>query len=894
MKNIFRIAFSYLKYYKKQTAALLLGILLSAALLNGMGGLLHSGKMAALDHARDIYGDWHYVIRCDNAAPAEYQKSVSGKGYQLENSGTLVIRKELEEPFSIQLVYADQGYLDMMERTLVKGHYPEEENEIALDQTTLKNLGLDERVGQSVTFGTDTFTIVGIMTDMPDRLPEFMGDMQQVFVNSTLDYGENGNYFYLKFRENKKVFRQMESFCRQLGISLKKVYRNNGIAGYVGGEADAAIIGTIKEGFSSPAAGLPYVWGQLNQNGRLTTAVILAAMAFFGAFIIYSLFRVSVIRRMSEYSILQTVGMTDAAHMGLLLCELGMIIFVGYPVGAVLGNLVSWLIYQKMGRIFIMQDSLHHKGVLDDSQKYAVSSLPDASSYQIDCWICFIGLIFFVIVILVISIVLLRQMKRLTIRQMVYKEIKHRKRKAYSIKQSNLTGILTHKFMFAGKGTFIGILFSLSIGSILFLGTFYMTENTKRNNELMFKADDGLGSDIQIYEQSDELKDTISVRKAERMKSISGVCEFHPVRYLLGEIELKDNTFLWPEFFADIANDENNPPDPLMQEKYNGIAVKTGPEDYTLKVNIYGYDDAMLEELNSYLLEGKINPGEMRKNNSVILKTIMDGQGNYDGIAIAPEDMVALKTPSSADIPPEALRFLGKEQWYARKELMVTALVSRPLAKVDTFIGDEGTTEVDIIMTNEQMEQNFGVTDYETISISVDEQADASAVSLELVKIASGIKKCIVKDYSGQIKAQNLYLTQKMVFYYGIAAVLLGISLLHIMNSMNYLVAARKHEFGILRAMGITDSGFLKMMAKEGLRYGIYSGAVVFILYIIVQKIMYYFMVHIYLYLHPQEFISMAVLPAVLLFNVALCTVVTLLSSGGILKQQIITEIGAS
>ena len=33
---------------------------------------------------------------------------------------------------------------------------------------------------------------------------------------------------------------------------------------------------------------------------------------------------------------------------------------------------------------------------------------------------------------------------------------------------------------------------------------------------------------------------------------------------------------------------------------------------------------------------------------------------------------------------------------------------------------------------------------------------------------------------------------------------MLGISVLHIINSMQYLVAARKHEFGILRAMGIT------------------------------------------------------------------------------------------
>ena len=63
--------------------------------------------------------------------------------------------------------------------------------------------------------------------------------------------------------------------------------------------------------------------------------------------------------------------------------------------------------------------------------------------------------------------------------------------------------------MFARKGTFAGILLSLSVGSILFLGACYVTENTKTNYELTLRADDGLGSDIQVYEQSDRLSDIV-------------------------------------------------------------------------------------------------------------------------------------------------------------------------------------------------------------------------------------------------------------------------------------------------------------------------------------------------------------------------------------------------
>ena len=45
MKQIIRLAWSYLKYYKKQTMALFLGIVLSCALFTGIGSLQKSGIM---------------------------------------------------------------------------------------------------------------------------------------------------------------------------------------------------------------------------------------------------------------------------------------------------------------------------------------------------------------------------------------------------------------------------------------------------------------------------------------------------------------------------------------------------------------------------------------------------------------------------------------------------------------------------------------------------------------------------------------------------------------------------------------------------------------------------------------------------------------------------------
>ena len=119
---------------------------------------------------------------------------------------------------------------------------------------------------------------------------------------------------------------------------------------------------------------------------------------------------------------------------------------------------------------------------------------------------------------------------------------------------------------------------------------------------------------------------------------------------------------------------------------------------------------------------------------------------------------------------------------------------------------------------------------------------------------------------------------------------LLGISLLHIMNSMQYLVAERRYEFSILRAMGITDSGFLKMLLKEGLRYGICACGATVIVYWIVQKVLYYFMTKVYLYLHPQGMISSGYLIAVAALDLILCAGAMVLAGRKILRDSYLVD----
>ena len=891
MRRVLKLSVAYLRYYKKQTFSLFLGVLLSAALLSGVGSLLYSGKQQNIEKVRQEYGDWHYYFQSDAKEAESLLEKKKGDGYEIEESGTITIRKAMEEPYKIMLVHGDDSYLHMMNRKLLQGSYPKAANGVAMDAYVLRNLGIPEEIGSEVILDGERFLLSGILSEPVEGTEDYM----QIFVHESVDYGQNGVFFYFKFLENNPLYKQLAAFCKEFDVDKESIRRNNELDDYFKGTAPSAFWNVLKVSITEEGAGIPYLYAYYNEGGQLTNKVIITALGVFGVFILYSLFQVSVRKRMSQYSIMQTLGMAEGYTFGSLLGELLLIFAAGFPLGCLLGNSIAALLYGKIGQIFVgvQNKGFRHTGENQDLAGISAANIGESGKFYVDEKLIWYSLVFFVAVLAVMSCHLVRKMRSYTWGQMIRKESgkKKKSRKIYCLHRENLSDILTKKFMFGKISSFFGILFSLSIGGIIFLGATYVTENTKIHNELTFKADDGLGSDIQVFEDSDDLGDMIPGYMAEEIRKIPGVEAVNTMNYMLGEIPLYDGKLRWTSYFAETDPSDDLEPDPLLMEKYHGVATIEGDDDYKLKVNIYGYDDEMLLELSDYLLEGNIDPDAMRKEDTVIFKTIMGGQGTYDGISIKTGDFITLKTPENTEVPAEVLRFQEEDSFYTEQKLEVAALASRPLAKTNAFIGDEASSTVDIIMTKEQMEEYFGVTGYHNMGITLKEGADGAAVSSEIRKLTQSVSKCMVKDYTQAIETENAFIEQKMLFFYGVAFVLLGISILHIINSMQYLVAARKHEFGILRAMGITDGGFRRMLFKEGIRYGIYANLLMLALYVPVQKILYYIMVHVYLYLHPKAWVPVIPVAGILALNIIICILAMEWAGRNILEEGIIEEL---
>ena len=77
------------------------------------------------------------------------------------------------------------------------------------------------------------------------------------------------------------------------------------------------------------------------------------------------------------------------------------------------------------------------------------------------------------------------------------------------------------------------------------------------------------------------------------------------------------------------------------------------------------------------------------------------------------------------------------------------------------------------------------------------------------------------------------------IYNLGITFIVFTITMVNIINNIGYNIIARTNEFGILRAIGLNDLDFKKMIIFEGLLYGIISSVISIIISLILQEFIY-------------------------------------------------------
>lgn len=875
-----KLAWKYMRYYKSQTLAIFVSVLLTASLLSGISSLIYSSQKSDLANRKTIYGDWHYYVETDKETYVSVQSGDKGDGYDMEQCGKMEIRDVVSEEFLITFIHADETYRQMAHRELLEGTFPEKENEIAADGYVLSNLGFSGNPGDSLRIGEKDYVVTGVLKSEWAASSSEM----EVFVSDSFTGRGSQTFLYLKFDEDKKLYRQLDAFLQEHRISSEAVVGNDEVTQYLGGEKPQNVYDTVKFGLTSEEGNFTYIVLQLQSDYNLAYYGMILLLCLFSLFIVYSVFNISVSKRTSEYAMLQTLGVSEQQIGGTLLLELWMLFLVGYPLGCLLGNGMLSLVYQRFSGVFGEQ-------VLSVADQTLAEGSRGIQFYL--SWGAMVfGFVFLLISFALIAFLVVRSMRKQSLKEGMSGDLSFTKRrKIYALRHVNMAGVVVRKFMFANKRKVVGILLSLSIGGCIFLCTTYMVENLKVHAELSLKSDDGLSSEYRIGLKSNSLEDTIPESVADQIKSMPETDQVYATKYTLGEIQLTKGEFLADERWKDFFQYQNE--EPYFIQRYAGICNQQEDGTYRIKYDVYGYDDAMMEQLRDYVLEGEILPESIKKENQVIVTANMDGQGNYYFYGKKPGDTITLRVPKPEAYTDDLLKFQSKEENYIEKEFVIAAIVSRPLAQEQDFLNTEVWENAQsIIMTNEQMKENFGITNYSFIHASPAEGAETESVSNQLLQTIRDVPKAVLQDYTSAIKTQRNYLNQQQIFFSSIAVILFIISLFHIMNSMNHTILARRKEYGIMRAMGITDSGFYKMILQTGILYGLLADALIFVCYhYIFRRVMDYYMAHVVQFLHVTSTVPNMVLAGIMVLNVVLAIVAVMIPARKMIRENIISEI---
>lgn len=881
---MFKLARRYIVFYKNQSFAILISMILSIALMVGISSLVYSGELSDLENSKEINGDWNYAIPLkDNTIDKITNKQ--DKGYEVEKYGICKTIDEAVSDKNIALLYGDKTYLEMTTQSVLEGEYPTKANEIAMSKFVLDNIGYDDVLGTKISLDGKDYVLSGVLKSEwaadSNILNAFISE-EEVNIKKGIS-----SFVYLKLDESKKMYKQCQALKEDLELDSEAIQENDNVNYYLGGESPQSSIDHLKFAFTNPEGNFTYLMLVLRDEFGLTVNGVILGLGLFSIFIIYSVFSVNISKRITQYGILKVLGIGKFKQFSLVLFELWSLLLIAFPIGAILGNLVAKLMYSNFNTVFINRDVVNSGTHTNETQSFLAAAELKAGNFHISYTAIVFEAAFLVVAMCFIAWKIKCQTQKSVSIQLLKggNDKKRKNRTIYSKGKLSLFNVLIEKFMIERKRTFLGILVSLSLGGVIFLCSNFVLTNAQTSNQMQLASDDGLGSDYKIYENNIDLNKTLGEDVENNLEKIDGVKNIYPVKSYIGEVVIEQDNFFWKEYYEYLNE--------AYKDVYNGYMRNTTNGDYAIKSNILGYSDELLGKMEPYILEGSIDPDQMRRNNEVVLVTLEDAQGNHNSIDKKVGDTIKVKTPNKVSGSSEDLKQLGSESDFSEKEYTISAIVSRTMVRDSRLytLEDQPDITYSVIMTNEQMKQNYNIEGYRVLTVEKEKNTDTELVANEIKKQTQALDDCLFQDYTGAIERQNEYLFQKTLFFYGIAFVFLIISLFHIANTMNHLILSRRHEYGILRAMGITNKNFRKLMLGQGALYGIFSSIVMILLYIIGNKTMEYLMGHVYGFLVSNIQVNVWLIITTVAVNICIGIFAVFIPTQSILKEDIIRQV---
>ena len=777
MSILNRLTIKNLRLNKKRTIVTIIGIILSTALMVGIGLLFSSFQDLMIRDTIGYSGKYEAKYNDVDLIKLNDIKNKNFTYFYEKPIGFSKIESSNEYKPYMYITSVNREYFD--ELKLIEGDIPKNENEIVISNHVITNGGLDYKVGDIVTFtygsrnidgnitlanselvdgefltneGTHTYKIVGIVDR--SNIESYSASGYTAF---TVDVNsDNGNVnLYVMFNKNKNIIKQSEELAKELNYNGDINYNSTLLALY--GES---------------------TYGNVMSSMGGMMIIMLSLVSIGCIIVIYNSFAISVMERKREFGLLSSIGATKKQIKKSVFYEALVVGVIGIVFG-ILGAYIG------IGCVILIINNL-------------ISDILEYKLYLVTNYLfIIIPVIFMIIVIGVSAFIPSRRASKVSPIEAIRQndDIKINKKKIRTsklvLKLFGIEGEIALKNIKRNKKKYRVTIVSLFISIVLFISfSSYMNYTLNTASSVMGEVP----YDYRIsYFGDDNNKEALD--KINEIVKSSDVKEY--VSYSVGNLSIIGNYTYSDEyldFYKSAYGDDGIKA--LNNLKYQSIYILVLDDNsYNKYKKLIGLDKDRVILLNRF-------KGVSYGNNKRV---------NYD-----------IPVINSGDINIKICNFDDDEEnvdttKYCNKNIDNIFVTNRSFDLIEEFTYMDDFK----LIVNKKLYDSIldGGTDFTQFNIISDNTNNIDKLTKELDKY-NNVNYINIKESMKQ--TNNLILVVK-IFMYGFISLVTLIGVTSVFNTISTSMALRKREFAILRSIGLTRGGFNKMLFFESLFFGMKS-----------------------------------------------------------------------
>lgn len=778
MSILNRLTIKNLRLNKKRTIVTIIGIILSTALMVGIGLLFSSFQDLMIRDTIGYNGKYEANYGDVDLNKLNNIKDKDFTYFYEKPIGFSKIESSNEYKPYMYITSVNKEYFD--ELKLIEGSFPKNENEAVISNHVITNGGLNYKVGNIVTFkygkrniegngtlansefvdgefltneGTHTYKIVGIV-----ERSNFENYSACGYTAFTLDVNnDKGSVnLYVMFNKNKKIIKQSEELAKRLNYDNDINYNSTLLA----------------------------LYGESTYGNVMTTIVsmmmIMLALVSIGCIIvIYNSFAISVMERKKEFGLLSSIGATKRQLSHTVFFEA---VFVGV-IGIILGILGAYI---GIGCVVLVINNL-----IGDMLEYKLYLVTNPL-------FIIIPVIFMIIVIGASAFIPSRRASKVSPIEAIRQndDIKINKKKIRTsklvLKLFGIEGEIALKNIKRNKKKYRVTIVSLFISIVLFISfSSYMNYTLNTASSVMGEVP----YDYQIsYFGDDPNNDKEALDKINEIVKSSDVKEY--VSYSVGNLSIiGDYTYSdeYLDFYKSAYGDDGIKA--LNNLKYQSIYILVLDDNsYNKYKKLVGLDKDSVILLNRF-------KGVSYGNNKRV---------NYD-IPVINNGNINIKICNFDDDDDV------DTTKYCNKNIDNIFVTNKSFDLIEEFSYMDDFK----LIVNKKLYDSISdsSTHYTQFNIISDNTNNIDKLTKDLDKY-SNVNYTNIKEAMKQ--ANNLILAVKILMYGFISLVTL-IGVTSVFNTISTSMALRKREFAVLRSIGLTNRGFNKILFFESLFFGMKS-----------------------------------------------------------------------